>query len=154
MTLVERGHDNEPHWRPAAIYCVNVKSRKFFVHGFDRTGKPLTSSDPHSYFMIACKDGVNLTKSKPREQKVEVPGNKTASRVFLFESPDVQATVAFLKRLIPTLLWTGAGTSAFWLYLSGRIGCSRRIKSCSLVASAISLLSLLAWYGFLLQPPE
>ena len=139
---------SERTWRPGAIFCTCTNYKKFVVCGFDRLGRPLTGSDPNRYFFIECKNGINLTKVDElhAENQPRSAENRTPVRVLLYLTPDFEATVQWARRLVQVFLWLGSCTAAFWCYASHKAGYSRPIKLCSLIATALSLLCLVAWY--------
>jgi tetratricopeptide (TPR) repeat protein len=147
-----RGANNR-HWRPGAILCLCSDYHKFLVQGFDRYGKPLTSSDPSRYFVIECKSGIDLTKLEQEHAESLQPltDNKAPVQVFLYESANLEATVQWLRRLSQVLLWTLMCLACFSCYASHKSNQGGKVKIFSIAAVVSSMLFLAALYIFALQ---
>lgn len=142
---------DQPVPGPGRITCNVFNSRMFFIRGYDRNGKVLTSSNPKSCFYIECSDGLDITKedlAKPPEEKKGAEGEKASPPSnkklrFIFASdPETEARFSFLLSAIPGALFClMAATLALWRYRVNK----KKAGPFSLAAFVLSSLLLLAW---------
>jgi hypothetical protein len=145
LNLTSRA-SGDRHWRPGAIFCLCLGYKKFSIQGFDRYGRPLTSSDPSRLFTIECQNGLNLTKSDQSQIQPRLSQSKTPVRVFLYESPELEAYVQWVRRFCQILLWFSFGTAILWCYISHKTRAHRKVRLGSILSIIASLCLLIALY--------
>jgi len=139
---------SQPHWRPGGIYCMCIEGQKFFIHGCDGLGRPLTASDPKRYFVIECIDGTDITKAKLLKDDDE---NKTRSgngqqRVYVCSNPEQEATVRYLRSVSCALAWLAAIFAAAWCLATFKLKQSVLLKASSILLTVLACCVLVGWY--------
>ena len=152
--------ERQPQGAPGRIICNVYNGRMFFIRGFDRHGKMLTSADKGKYFYIECSDGIDVTKDKLKElynKKLlgaNVPENNPAApatspksdkklRFIFASSPDAEANLQTLLSAVPGALFALVLVSgAIWRYRVNK----KIAGPFSLAACIFSIALLLAWY--------
>ena len=136
--------NNDPQWKEGGIFCVCINRQKFFIHGCDRSGKPLKASDPLHYYVIACVHGATLkTEVKHSAEALNLPDlNNSTTRVYLSATPDQESSVRTSRWLSCALCWLLFGLSAIATFASHRLKRGRR--------AVIGFLALTVFFGALL----
>lgn len=144
----------QPVPTPGRITCNVYNSRMFFIRGYDRNGKVLTSSDPKRCFYIECSDGLDITKedlAKPPEEKkdskdaeinpIENPDKKL--RFIFAASPETEGNFNLLLSAVPGALFAlTVVTLAIWRYRVNK----KKAGPFSLAIFGLSAILLLAWF--------
>jgi len=137
-----------PHWRPGGISCISIDGTRFYIHGYDRAGIPLTSSDPSRYFVIECRDGINLTNKNllmaEHERKSQVTDDKTV--VLICNKPDQAGTIRYFRSLSCVTVWLAAFFAGLWCFSTFKLKQSNKIKLFSGILCLISIAVLCGWY--------
>lgn len=147
----------QPQSSPGRILCNVYNGRMFFIRGWDRNNKLLTTSDKKKCFYIEVSDGVDVTKEKLRDlhngkllsaggsadaKDDEQPDNKRLKFIFA-PSTDVETNFHLLLRAVPGVLFSIALFSvAFWRYRVNK----KIAGPFSLAFCIVSVTLLLAWY--------
>ena len=149
-----QAHNQQRHWRPGAIFCLNTEYKKFMIQGFDRNGKLLTSSDPNLRFTILCQNGINLSARGLAQTRIETspPTEAASTRLFVTGSENMAGTVQWTRSLCQILLWTWLCLSSFWTYACHKSKSGQKALLWGVVSSLFSLVFLLAWYIAAFQP--
>lgn len=152
--------EKQPQGAPGRIICNVYNGRMFFIRGFDRYGKMLTSADKGKYFYIECSDGIDVTKDKLKElYNKELLGTNTPEtnpvapqpqqksdkkiRFIFASSPDAEANLQTLLSAVPGILFALVLVSgAVWRYRVNK----KIAGPFSLAACILSIALLLAWY--------
>lgn len=143
---------DQPVPGPGRITCNVFNSRMFFIRGYDRDGKVLTSSKPNTCFYIECSDGLDITKedlAKPPEEKKGAEAEKASAppsnkklRFIFASNPETEANFTLMLSAIPGALFClMAATLAMWRYRVNK----KVAGPFSLTAFVLSALLLLAW---------
>jgi hypothetical protein len=126
ISLASR-RENARHWRPGAICCLCINDNRFIVQGFDRNGRPLTSSDLSQFFVIESQNGSTVTASSfPTSPNSLGNGGDKDKQILISDVPGLEGTVKLLKRLLLVSLWTIVGCLAFWGYADFKTRQKRR----------------------------
>jgi len=152
--------ENQPKGGPGRIICNVYNGRMFFIRGFDRNGKLLTSADKGKYFYIECSDGIDVTKDKLKElhnkellgtNSPEVnpvapaqPSKSDKKLRFIFaSSPDSEAMLQTVLSAVPgTLFALVLISGAIWRYRVNK----KIAGPLSLTIFIVTIALLLAWY--------
>jgi len=139
---------NEQQWRPGGIFCQSLEGKKFFIQGCDEDGKPLTTAVPGRYFTIICDNGINLTEREQSQalKQPKSPETNSATRVYLYQTPELEASVQWERRLCQLLLWSAFILTGFWCYACHRSKSSHQARFAAIGATVLCVLGLAAWY--------
>jgi len=138
----------QPAASPGRIICYVYNSRMFFIRGYDRNGKVLTSSDPTKSFYIECSDGLDITKEDLKAPVIDsttTPVLKSDKKLrFIFAaSPETEARFNLLLSAIPGGLFCLSLVSlAVWRYRVNK----KVAGPFSVGAFALSTALLLVWF--------
>jgi hypothetical protein len=137
------------HAHPGEIYCMCINNKTFLIQGYDRDGKPLTSSDPNQFFTIECQNGVikkqpALAKTDALSMKTDEP--KKAIQVYFFSKPGQDSSIQWLRRFSLILLWAGLLVAGLFWYVSQKTDKPQNVKDMSVVGVVAAVLFIVAWY--------
>jgi hypothetical protein len=143
----DKGCAVAPSWRPGGIYCVSLNDLKFVVHGFDRNGAPLTSTDADKYFVIECRNGINLTRQKLNDQaSAKELKENVRTKVFVCSSSEQELLVRQIRVMSCICLWAGTIISALWCLIAFRLQQPKVVLVLSLLTTVGCSLLLISWY--------
>ncbi len=138
----------QPAASPGRIICSVYNGRMFFIRGYDRKGRILTSSNPKSCFYIECSDGIDITKEdlqKPLTEDANAAAQNTDKKPCLIfaSNPSTEAQFLTLLSAIPGALFCFSAVSlAVWRYRVNK----KIAGPFSLVIFGIFATLLLAWF--------
>ncbi len=149
IDLIDRG-SYDRHWRPGAIICLCSNYRKFLVEGFDRSGRPLISSDPSRYFAIISEYGKTITTLDPlagiEENAANEKGAEPSVQIYVYDNPDIETTITGERRLIEILLWTIFCFTGIVCYAAHKSKFTGAARASSIAAVFVALFCVAAWY--------
>ncbi len=137
---------NQPEAHPGGIACNNYNGRLFFIRGYDRNGKWLTSSEPKKPFYIELRRGLAATKEKLKEIQRNATPRQDALKdtSFIFESgSEVESRLGLVKTVVPGILFLFVAFSlGLWRHRINK----DQSKPVDFVLCIVSIALLVAWY--------
>ncbi len=106
------GWEKQPSGAPGRIVCNTYNGRLFFVRGYDRDGKLLSSAEPGKCFFIECADGFDVSKDKIKEVQNAPPAETTEAtkiqrkiRYVFTPSAEAESMFSTITSIVPAGLF-------------------------------------------------
>ncbi|MBX9670470.1 MAG: tetratricopeptide repeat protein [Candidatus Obscuribacterales bacterium] len=144
------GWEKQPSGAPGRIVCNTYNGRLFFIRGYDRDGKLLTSAEPGKCFYIECADGFDVSKDKlkeiqnaPQAETTEATKIQRKIRYVFTPSSEAESMFSTITSIVPAGLFALVLMAFFyWRY--------RIVKKIagpfSLALFIFTTVLLLVWY--------